>query len=777
MPRVEEIAKKLNSVGLDANDAFRDVLTDYFGENAESDSESDSDSPICTEHTDKATGPQPCDKANSIVPDRPMFGISCGDDDGSLQVPDAVEEQLINEFMQKSCCHLKCTDKFNKELVASNRQNAKELNFYSHTEHINFLHTSLLGSLNCCVATGDETNLSKNKNTPRMKDRGHFYFQGKPICKQFFLFLHAVSDKVYRSLKSTLAEEGIVPKAHQNTVKIPAVRAHSLETRQQAVRFLENFAIQHAVVLPGRVPGFKNPDLLILPSEYTKTRVHQKYAACVPKEHLLPYSTFTELWKELMPHICIQKPRSDLCSTCKMDTLALSKLRSLDDEKRRALLDRNLHHLNLVDSERAFYRSQIEHAKTSVSSLSQQSIPPAYAPTPCSFSGCNHYSFDYFQQVHIPSDPDQVGALYFLVPYKVGLFGIMCEALSKMVLFVIPEGAVTGKGSNQVISMLHYYFTNFSLGESDAFLNADNCVGQNKNQFVISYLCWRVMSGLNKKIILHFLVVGHTKFSPDYGAGVFKKIFRRTPCATPDDVANCAKQSHILHPVITGSVDGKHQLVPMYDWQSKFAVFKPIPNLKKYHVFEFSDENPGVVTCREHSGSDPVSFAIISGSYDDDSLPPILPSLGLSHKRQQYLFQMIRPFVPDSQKDLICPQPASSVTDGSDELVALCSTDVSAEVATELSTSAVQQPSTSAAGLSLMDIEDTQPTPAVPNATVPRQLTIAGIILCVSVAEFCFGKISNNVCINLTGSIIYNCVLLDFFSLILTTALSTLFVA
>ena len=95
---------------------------------------------------------------------------------------------------------------------------------------------------------------------------------------------------------------------------------------------------------------------------------------------------------------------------------------------------------------------------------------------PCSFSGCNHYSFDYFQQIHIPSDPDQVGALYFLVSYKIGLFGVMCEPLSKMVVYIIPEDAVTGKESNKVISMLHYYFSNYGLGETEAFLNADNCV-------------------------------------------------------------------------------------------------------------------------------------------------------------------------------------------------------------------------------------------------------------------------------------------------------------
>ena len=85
-------------------------------------------------------------------------------------------------------------------------------------------------------------------------------------------------------------------------------------------------------------------------------------------------------------------------------------------------------------------------------------------------------------------DPDQVGALYFLAPYKVGLLGVMCEAMSKMVLFVIPEGAVTRNGSKPVTSMLglHHYFANFGIGETDTFLNADNCVGQNRNQFVMS---------------------------------------------------------------------------------------------------------------------------------------------------------------------------------------------------------------------------------------------------------------------------------------------------
>ncbi|KAK6186744.1 hypothetical protein SNE40_006022 [Patella caerulea] len=40
-----------------------------------------------------------------------------------------------------------------------------------------------------------------------------------------------------------------------------------------------------------------------------------------------------------------------------------------------------------------------------------------------------HYSFDYAQQVHFPSDPWQPGPMYFLTPRKCGLFGVCCEGI------------------------------------------------------------------------------------------------------------------------------------------------------------------------------------------------------------------------------------------------------------------------------------------------------------------------------------------------------------
>ena len=78
-------------------------------------------------------------------------------------------------------------------------------------------------------------------------------------------------------------------------------------------------------------------------------------------------------------------------------------------------------------------------------------------PQPCSQTPCNshdikaHYSFDYAQQVHFPSDPLQLGPIYFLTPRKCTVFGVNCEALPRQVNFLTDEVADYGKGANAVV--------------------------------------------------------------------------------------------------------------------------------------------------------------------------------------------------------------------------------------------------------------------------------------------------------------------------------------
>ena len=137
--------------------------------------------------------------------------------------------------------------------------------------------------------------------------------------------------------------------------------------------------------------------------------------------------------------------------------------------------------------ERALYLLQVADAKRAAVKLRLgQNLP-------CSKQITMHYSFDFAQQVHYPSDPLQPGLIYFLTPRKCGIFGVCCEAVQQQVNYLIDEGMATSKGSDAVISYLHHFFLRYGLGEEALQLHCDNCAGQNKNQYMLFYFIWRTI--------------------------------------------------------------------------------------------------------------------------------------------------------------------------------------------------------------------------------------------------------------------------------------------
>ena len=56
---------------------------------------------------------------------------------------------------------------------------------------------------------------------------------------------------------------------HGNHKRLPH-NAMSFEETKYVVRFLQNYAEANAILLPGRIPGYKRDDLQLLPSHTTK---------------------------------------------------------------------------------------------------------------------------------------------------------------------------------------------------------------------------------------------------------------------------------------------------------------------------------------------------------------------------------------------------------------------------------------------------------------------------------------------------------------------------
>ena len=85
----------------------------------------------------------------------------------------------------------------------------------------------------------------------------------------------------------------------------------------------------NAMLLPGRVPGYKDTDVKLLPSSTNKHSIWELYlqAAAADSMRAVAYSTFTQLWRQLLPNIVVMKPMSDLhvCWVCQQNSVAITR--------------------------------------------------------------------------------------------------------------------------------------------------------------------------------------------------------------------------------------------------------------------------------------------------------------------------------------------------------------------------------------------------------------------------------------------------------------------
>lgn len=703
MMNTEDVARILNRFShleiAALSDDGLDAVRDYFADRGvEGDSESEGDDEVLSsgEHResyqaeDEPMASRSAASPQLLIEEAPAGSTEdISDSDAVDDVPDVVtvqpvhipaqqlfheilhpeEELKVTEFVQHGCGCQKgpdgqsCLKQFGVPEIVENRLNCFELDYMS--EHENRLNSVIVAELNALLHRDDKlmcAHSSFKAQKERKKQFMDYRFRGYSVCMNGFLFLHGIGRKRLRLLRKRVSEFGIQSVKHGNTGRVPAIKVQSFDDVKRVVTFLQNYAENNALILPGRMSSCRDSSLKLLPSWETKSHLYALYTkSCLPDIKGVSFSSFVRIWKTSLPSIVIQLPRTDLCATCQQNTVKLSELANMDEELKAKRIKNSLDHLTLVQQERLVYTATIQNCKQMYSGHPTKtlgSLPQG------EFQGCSHVSFDFAQQVHVPHLPDQPGPLYFLTPYKIGIFGISNEAAGVQVNYVIPESVLTGKGPNAIASMLHHYLEMYSLGETVLFLHADNCCGQNKNNTIMQYLCWRVMVGLNDEITIMFLPVGHTKFAPDAGFGIIKSRFRRSLICNADELCNCIEMStpstKLNRAHLVGTEAGVVH-VPTYDWQDMFRMMqlKRIPGIKKLHHFAFSRSDPRTVVCKEHNASTEKVMSMCDRvpTVDSKSLPAIVTPAGLSPERQWYLFESIRPLVPERSRDIICPKP------------------------------------------------------------------------------------------------------------------------
>lgn len=192
--------------------------------------------------------------------------------DTSSCAPDRPSESSdvreCEKFVQQTCgCHLAkgapCSSLFSVEHYIQLRAQSS---FLTRDE----LDLTLLGSIMSTVVHGEYVRDGRHKPNKRRKKTTMLYMHhAHEICKKTFTFLYGIGKDRLRNVKDSYLTNGLETRVHGNIKRRPHNHlAHAVITN--FTKFLENYTEENAILLPGRIPGYKRDDIKLLPSSRSK---------------------------------------------------------------------------------------------------------------------------------------------------------------------------------------------------------------------------------------------------------------------------------------------------------------------------------------------------------------------------------------------------------------------------------------------------------------------------------------------------------------------------
>lgn len=161
-----------------------------------------------------------------------------------------------------------------------------------------------MGQIIAMTNTNSQTkhHLHEHQPSARQRMRGKYFHQGNRVCLRTFLFLHFTKKEQFCNIRTSCTESGLAPTVHGNTRRLP-VKALTFNDVSRIVTFVRNYAEDHAVLLPARIPGYKRSDLQLLPCSTTKIAVWKLYksASEEAQDRAVAYSSFCRIWRTLLP--------------------------------------------------------------------------------------------------------------------------------------------------------------------------------------------------------------------------------------------------------------------------------------------------------------------------------------------------------------------------------------------------------------------------------------------------------------------------------------------
>ncbi|CAG8761836.1 16533_t:CDS:2, partial [Cetraspora pellucida] len=255
-------------------------------------------------------------------------------------IEDKIYDELkieIKEFFLKQKCSCRSTKKPCFEQIGYDRFLKRRVEFESLDKKMRDI--VIKGQL---LAFQKEENTKRATSDSRQRWRYNYsYSNNIVICRDTYLALVGISHKSLENIIKHFREHGLKERVHGNTGRAPKNMnciELSYDIACDVYQFLKNYSNIH--VYNDYVRAYKD-------KHREDTRV-------------MAESTFINIWKALIPSLQFMSPKSDLCETCEI--LKMDIQNAMQYEKKVALTENYIAHLNRAQKERDYYNNNITTA-------------------------------------------------------------------------------------------------------------------------------------------------------------------------------------------------------------------------------------------------------------------------------------------------------------------------------------------------------------------------------------------------------------------------------
>jgi len=492
------------------------------------------------------------------------------------QTPTEQAEAARDKLLATPCCTKNCIISFGTDSFVSSLSAMLDLSQYERAK-------ALVQRLQVLIprsANGDGDNatigeagvdgpLPKRQRAPQIR----YLFRGSDMCRLFFIAVSGFSFGAHKKYLRIARKFDVAPTRENRG----GARIHQ---RSDKVRvFLRFYADSNGRPNPSARGSREGQPVVFLDITATRTAIYKEYTLAAAAVNILKVSQnlFCKIWAADFPWLRIATKKTDFCNMC--TTLTYGESENAD------LLRR---HLERARATRIYIQACINLSGTALTA---------------------HLTFDYAQNMRLPWFFNQPKAAFFHAGAIVDFFAVADDALLKIWLFILAETQWPGgKDANSICSMLLHRLLHDTamLSVKVLYLQADNCCGQNKNQFVFKFLAWLVVAAPRlqlqlERIEINFGIAGHTKNFCDAAFGLVKRKLKTTEAVTPAGVWEAVVLSTKSSNIPKCGSDVRWLNVKSFaDAPTYFKNGLPVA-VTSYQHFAFASESPGQIFSRKDS--------------------------------------------------------------------------------------------------------------------------------------------------------------------------------